>query len=374
MKKRLTMVLGLLVAIAGLVGYMAYSQSIQYGQDTVIRVEQRDENDVPITAPTKLVRKAGHRNPFKSAIPGYELTTENPLKTLLPRKNQTVRLGYQSERTQTELHRQLQTARYWQVGAQNVTTPVLNGTQYQKGAQSVSRISTSHDGLTWTRLPISYPKMAAQNPWMVYQDQKLTLLDKGYYYQTMNFRDWHRYQFKLTNQQFRNGQVVGVVGSDQRQKTVVIQAISQLSGDRELFYGNWSNNGMRNVKWQRLDFKPTQLRGIVNLTQSRAGVYLTATRGRQVQIYGASKLTGHFDKVGRLTLKKKRKTQYVAVNLVAPTKHQLRLYFNEIDQHHVLSGTYYQPVTRKAHLTGTPRRLNTDFMWTEFHVTKGPNE
>lgn len=145
MKKRRAIVWGGLVLLGLLLGYAFYALSIQRGQDTVTRIYQTDQNGTPIISPgpITLVGKAGHRNPLRAGINGYVLTNRDPLSTLLPRHNQTIRLKYRAADTPAELRQTLRQARYLQAGTQNTATPVFQNYQYQGSAKMYGRISTT---------------------------------------------------------------------------------------------------------------------------------------------------------------------------------------------------------------------------------------
>lgn len=374
MKKRALIFLTGLVLLVGLTTYVVYAQGIQYGQDTVISIYQNDENGTPITspAPVKLVGKAGHRNPFRPELTGYELVSPDPLGKRLPRGNRTVKLRYRSKLTKQQVQTKLETAKYWQVGTQNVATPGFNGTQVQKSATPISRLSTSRDGKHWTKLPISYPHVAVKAPTMLYQNGTLTLFDQEHTYATTDFRHWQKRPLTLRSTTFKRAQLVTALPAQADQPAqLVVRATSQTTGKTALFYGRWAPN--QAVRWRALKLTPTQLKGSLNVTRVGQQYYYLRAQGAHVWVYRAAHLNGSFKRVQKLKLNVRRHDRVNSLNLIASGHGRYRLFFNAVDRENVQTGTYYRELSSKLKPVKRQSKLEPDFIWTNFKLMENPS-
>lgn len=372
MKKRLRLIVGVVSILIMLVGYMFYVQSIQGGQDTVISIYQNDENGTPINSPSpiQLVRKAGHRNPFRPEISGYVLVSNNPLRELLPRNNQTVRLSYRSSLTTNELRDRLHDANYWQVGTQNVRTPIFNATQEQDGGQQVGRISTSRDGTYWTKLPISYPNVTLKKPTFIYQNNRLTLFDRNRIYDTTDFHKWHTRQLEFKSNQFTGGQLQTVINTPDARAFVVIRATDRKTQKHQLYYGKWYETQHKIGTLHHLKTGTLNLKSNLTLNRVGAHFYLLQRQGNDVQILKSNQLESSFKKVAKIRLTVNKKHTVNSINLIATKHGQMRLFFNVVDQKKVQLGTYYQEFSSDLKPISQPRKLSADFLWTSFELAE----
>lgn len=355
-----------------LVGYMFYVQSIQSGQDTVVSIYQNDENGTPINSPSpiQLVRKAGHRNPFRPEISEYTLLSRNPLGELLPRNNQTVRLRYRSSLTTTELRDRLHDANYWQVGTQNVTTPVFNATQEQTGGRQVGRISTSRDGTYWTKLPISYPNVTLKKPTFIYQNNRLTLFDRNRIYDTTDFHKWHTRRLEFKSDQFTGGQLQTVINTPDALAFVVIWATDRKTQKHQLYYGKWYETQHKIGTLHHLKTGMLNLRSNLTLNRVGAHFYLLQRQGNDVQVLKSSQLDSSFKKVAKIKLTVNKKHTVNSINLIATKHGRMRLFFNVVDRKKVQLGTYYQEFSSDLKPISQPRKLSADFLWTSFELAE----
>ncbi len=371
MRKRIAFIIGSASLLLVLIGYEFYAQSIQGGQDTLVSIYQNDENGTPINSPSpiKLVRKAGHRNPFRPEISGYVLTTYNPLGNLIPRKNQTVRLRYRSALTKVELRDRLAEANYWQVGTQNVTTPIFNATQSLKGGRLVGRISTSRDGTYWSKLPISYPNETMRRPTFVYQNNRLTIFDQKRFYETTDFHSWETHRLSLKSNRFSAGRLQTVINTPHSGAFIVVQGTDKKTQKPRLYYGRWHDLRREVSVWKKL--KVNSIRMSTELEMNRIGsqYYLLEQQGRYIQVLHAEHLSEKFKKITKLKLTVTKKHTINSLNLVTNHK-QLRLFFNVVDRDGVQLGTYYQDFKTDLTPSGQPRKLSADYLWTSFEMTE----
>ncbi|AVK62249.1 polysaccharide biosynthesis protein [Lactobacillus sp. CBA3605] len=370
MKKRLAVIIVGMLGFIAILGYSIYAISIQKGQDTVIQIYQKDENGTPIVSPSpiKLVGKAGHRNLFKATLSGYELTTANPLPTRLPRQNQVVHLTYKSTLSQTQIQHRLATAKYLSVGTQSVNQPVLNGQQLVnvKNKNTVARISTSDDGKTWTKLPISYPKTKMTKPVILYVQQRLYLFDGAKTYMTTNFVDWHQSTTTFSNSVFKDGQVIATMPAKNGASTLVVTGKNRRSGKRQYYAGRVKSARLTVANWQSLHLKSTIEPVTFTMNQRNQRIYTVQTTKRYFNIYQAKKLTGPFKLVKRV--KRPTKVTVNSVALLPKRKTGYRLVYNVINRQGVQSGPAYRELTAKFKPTGRQRDLITDFSWYRFEV------
>lgn len=375
MKKRRAIVWGGLVLLGLLLGYAFYALSIQRGQDTVTRIYQTDQNGTPIISPgpITLVGKAGHRNPFRAGINGYVLTNRDPLSTLLPRHNQTIRLQYRSADTPAELRQTLRQARYLQAGTQNTATPVFQNYQYQGSAKMYGRISTSSDGRVWTKLPISYPYVQLDRPSVLYARDRLTLIDGQNCYWTTNFKDWHHRRLKLKSTRFKSGRVLTVLAQSSNKAAVVVRGTDRQTSQTKLYYGQLTATGQIKT-WHALRLGTLKAQQVIGLNLIGQRLYLFRQQGAYLSIYRAKHLDQSAQLVGRIKLEHVSHQQVTAVNLIPATRHRYRLIFNLMADHQNQKQTRYRVLNRDLTAVGHQHLLATDYLWCQFQISQRGSE
>ncbi|MDF2313999.1 polysaccharide biosynthesis protein [Lactiplantibacillus pentosus] len=375
MKKRLVIIGGSLSLLVLLLGYAFYALSIQRGQDTVTRIYQADQNGTPIISPSPilLVGKANHRNLFQSGINGYVLTNRNPLGTWLPRHNQTIRLKYRSALTKPEIQKTLRQARYLQAGTQNTATPVFENRQYQGNPAQYGRISTSHDGRVWTKLPISYPNVHLKQPSVSYRQGRLTLFDGSLAYWTTNFKDWHRQRLQVTTTRFKHGQVQTVLARRSQSPLVIIRGTDRQTKRVQLYYGQLTSR-FKVTRWQQLRLGNLQAKQVVGLNLINRQLVLFRQQQSRLLIYRAKRLTEPVKRVGAVRLEHARHQRVTAVNLVAVSKRHYQLVFSLATRGHLQKQLRYRRLNQYFRATGKQHLLVTDYLWTQFQISQHGSE
>ncbi|MFB9769752.1 polysaccharide biosynthesis protein [Lactiplantibacillus modestisalitolerans] len=357
------------VALLGVVGYSLYAASIQRGQDTVVTVRQRDQNGTPINSPDPLqiVSKAGHRNLFDPTITGYELTTPNPMKRLLPRHNQTVTLRYRSTWSKAQVRHALAHARYLQAGTQVTATPFFNDTQVQKQHAGYGRISTSQDGLTWSKLPISYPNVALTAPSVAYHHGQLTLYDGQTQYVTSDFVHWRKHPLKWTNAPFKRGQIVTPYQQTDGRLALIVKTPQYRYYVGEL-------RGHQVKTWTALRLPQSRRDPVIGVSAVDGHVMAVQQRQHHVSLYRASDPTARFHLVGHVSVQRSRHEQLSNAGVLALKHDRYRLVFNLKHSSGTQAGTFYRELTGAFSATGSQKRLVPDYVWRTFQLSDGQRE
>lgn len=368
MKKRLIVVISGLIFLLAVVGYSIYSISIQNGQDTVLQIYQKDMNGTPVvgSSPIKLVSKVGHRNPFNANIEGYSLKSSNPLGNYIPRKNKTIRLKYQSEMSKTEINRKLRKAKYINVASQQVSTTVLNNRQYEgkKGNQVVARVNISKNGITWSKLTISYPNVDMQRPSALYKNNKLYLFNDEYTYWTSDYSKWHRKKMNLRSSQFDSGKIYSQIAVGSDSNCLIVKSQDQSTKKARYYYAKLNVKKLTTASWKKITGIASKNEIIKNIQRLNNKYYVLSMENRTIKVYQSSKLSSKFKLVSSFKKSGKNKMNVAGLNVSSNGKY--RIAYNERDNDDFQSTMYYQNLSKNLKPIGKRHVLSTDFLWYDF--------
>lgn len=371
MKKRLLIYVSLVLCVVFLAGWMFYTQSVQYGQDTVVKVFQTDENGTPITSatPTIIVGKAGQRNKFVSDIKGYKLISRNGVAKYFPRKNQTVHLKYRAAATQSKLTKTVKEARYVQVGTQNTKLPTFNGTQLQLDGNFYGRLSTSRDGKNWTKLAISYPNESMDRPLVWANHGVIRLFDAQKMYETKDLRTWQRYSYEVSSHLFSQAKLAGMYLNNRNTPVLVVSAVDRKTKRIELYYGNW--RGHKTISnWRRLSTGKVELNAQTKVVQANSKLFLLVPHDTMISVYTAANASQRFELMDDLELTLDEGNQINGLGLVRLSTGNMRLFYSTSNFEQVEQTTWYQDFNQSFDAVSNREQVASDFVWHDFNVMK----
>jgi len=371
MKKRLIIAIGVVLTAVILLGYCVYDLSIQNGQDTVIRITQKDVNGTPISvsSPIVLINKAGHRSPFHDAVAGYALLSKNPLGKRIPRKNMTISLRYKAVIDQKSAIKTISNAKYVNVASQQVETPVLNNQQFEgrKKRKAVLRVNTSDDGVIWSKLSLNYPNADMQHPVAFYQNKKLSVLSGKSMYTTINYSKWRKTDLHLTSSKFDDAQVFSTFSKDNTDY-LIVKAKDQLTHETRFYFGEMNFKTGTPANWKLITIVTGSKQNIKNIQRIGNMYYAIVANRSKFELYRTTDLTHEFKSVKMI--KVSSQDQISSASLVGLPNNQLRLVYNELDKDKYQTGTFYQDLSDTFQPVGEQGNLTTDFFWYDFQTVR----
>jgi len=371
MKKSVTIVIGGVIAALVLLGYCVYDLAIQNGQDTVIRITQTDANGTPISAssPVVVVNKAGHHNPFHDTVAGYSLLSKNPLGNRIPRKNMTVSLQYKSATDQKTAINTLSRAKYINVATQQITTPVLNNQQFEgrRNRKKVLRVSTSMDGLTWSKLTLDYPNVDMQHPVAFFQDNMLYVLSNDSMYTTTNYSKWQKKDLRLKSSMFDDAKAFGTFNQGDIDY-LIVKARANDTKKVQFYFGEMNFKNGKPTNWRTIVIPNSSKKIVKSIQRLGNSYYAVCTNKSKVELYRTQDLASRFKLVSRV--KANTQDQISSANLVSLPNNQFRLLYNELDNDKFQTGTFFQNLSARLKPIDKQGILTTDFFWCDFQTVR----